>query len=182
MPLYSKTGDQGNTGLFNNVRVAKFDLRIEAYGTVDELNAFIGQLRAEAVPPDMDQRLQEIQETLFELGSDLATPGAQAAVALVKEGIGKLEQWIDESEAVLPQLRSFILPGGHREAATCHILRTVARRAERLFWALSEKEGAPLEHGIYLNRLSDLFFSWARLRNHQRGIADITWMPRSAGQ
>jgi cob(I)alamin adenosyltransferase len=175
MPIYTGTGDDGSTGLFGNRRVSKGDLRIEAYGTVDELNAVVGLVRAEGLPTDLDQRLGMIQNTLFEVGADLAAPDRTRAPT-VEAAVPEAETWIDESEAQLPQLRNFILPGGHRQAAMLHLARTTARRAERLVWTLSQREAVPEALGIYLNRLSDLFFSWARLCNHMHGTDDVPWL------
>lgn len=174
MPIYTGTGDDGETGLFGNKRVPKGDLRIDAYGTVDELNALLGMARTEALPQELDQRLGKIQDTLFEVGADLAAPD-QGVAPGVAAAIGEAEAWIDESEAQLPQLRTFILPGGHRQAAILHLARTVTRRAERLVWSLSQRESVPKALGIYLNRLSDLLFSWARLCNQAHGFEDVPW-------
>lgn len=175
MRIYTKTGDRGETGLFGKQRVPKEHPRICAYGSIDELNAFVGLLRAEALPAEIDGRLAEIQATLFDVGADLATPGGVASVARVTAGIGALENWIDAAESDLPPLRSFVLPAGHREAALLHVLRTVCRRGEREFWSLARSETVPAEIGIYLNRLSDLFFVWARAANQRHGRADVPW-------
>jgi cob(I)alamin adenosyltransferase len=167
--------------------VPKEHLRIEAYGTVDELNAQVGLVRAEGVDPEFDRQLKSVQDLLFEIGADLATEGGTASLRRVVPAIAELERWIDASEAELPALRSFVLPGGTRQAALLHVVRTVARRAERRYWALvhdTEREagpdGAPQvaiphELGIYLNRLSDLCFSWARRANLRAGVADVPW-------
>lgn len=179
MALYTGTGDHGETGLFGNTRVHKADLRIAAYGTVDELNCALGLVRAEPLPPSLDASLGEIQGTLFDLGADLATPASAVSLPRVRAGTARLEEWIDASEADLPPLRTFILPGGHREGALFHLARAVARRAERLFWALSERDAeiaaVPADLGIYLNRLSDLLFTWARAANARHGAADQPW-------
>lgn len=184
MPIYTKTGDDGSTGLFGNHRVAKDHARIEAYGTIDELNAHLGVLRAEGVEPEFDQQLQAIQSALFEIGADLATEGGTKSVALLPAAITTMERWIDASEAVVPPLRSFVLPGGSRTAALLHVLRTVARRAERRYWTLVHwlaeqpgQAGVPRQIGIYLNRLSDLCFTWARRANAAAGVGDIPWVP-----
>jgi cob(I)alamin adenosyltransferase len=177
MPIYTGTGDDGSTGLFGNKRVSKGDLRIHAYGTVDELNAVLGLARTEPLPENLDQRLGRIQELLFEVGADLAAPDRTQAPN-VEAATQEAETWIDESEAQLPALHSFILPGGHRQAAVLHLARTVARRAERLVWSLSQQESVPRALGIYLNRLSDLFFSWARLQNQAHGVDDVPWQWR----
>lgn len=180
MPLYTKTGDHGETGLFGNRRVPKDHPRIRAYGTVDELNCFLGLLRAEGLEEDFDRDLEEIQNTLFEVGADLAAEGGSASVARVREAIAAAEGWIDRSEGELPRLRSFVLPAGSRVTALLHVGRAVARRAEREFWTLHRSVlGSPHEVpevlGVYLNRLSDLFFSWARRANHRAGITDRPW-------
>jgi cob(I)alamin adenosyltransferase len=177
MPLYTKTGDAGDTGLFGNRRVPKDSVRIEAYGTIDELNCFVGLLRAEMLPPDFDAALKDIQDTLFEVGADLATENGRASLPRVEPAITRLEHWIDASEATLPPLQTFVLPGGCRESALLHVLRAVARRAERRFWTLARLPDAavPPPLGVYLNRLSDLFFSWARRSNRQRSIGDVPW-------
>ena len=176
MPIYTGTGDDGTTGLFNNQRVDKHDLRVETYGCVDELNSQVGLLRAAGLEAEFDGPLAEIQNTLFELGADLATPGATTSLPAVGAGIHAIEGWIDASEAELPPLRSFVLPGGHHEAALCHLVRTTARRAERRFWALYARGDTDPMLGVYLNRLSDLFFSWARLRNLRNAVADVPWV------
>ena len=176
MPIYTKTGDRGDTGLFGNRRVPKHDARIQAYGTVDELSSFVGLLRAEPLPETLAARLQDVQNVLFDLGADLATEGGQASLPRVEPGIAALEAWIDEATAALPPLRTFVLPAGHREAALMHVARTVCRRAERWFWALRARgDAVPEAIGVYLNRLSDLLFVWARQANQRHGIADVPW-------
>ncbi|MCA8953911.1 MAG: cob(I)yrinic acid a,c-diamide adenosyltransferase [Planctomycetes bacterium] len=176
MSIYTRTGDGGDTGLFGNRRVAKDDARIEAYGTVDELNAFLGLLRTEPLPTGLEDRLGTVQDALFEIGADLATEGGRAALPRIVPATTELERWIDESEAQLPALRSFVLPGGSRAAALLHVARTVTRRAERRYWTLRRvAPDVPTEFGVYLNRLSDLLFSWARLANHAAGVGDTPW-------
>ena len=181
MPIYTRTGDDGQTGLFGNRRVPKDDARIEAYGTVDELNSVLGMLRAEldSSRSPTEPQIQSVQDTLFEIGADLATEGGDASVPRVEQAIGQLEQWIDESEAKLPPLSSFVLPGGGRVSALLHLVRTVSRRAERCYWTLQreveQEHPVPAQIGVYLNRLSDLCFSWARLANLEDGVADIPW-------
>jgi len=182
MRIYTKTGDAGETGLFGNVRVAKTDPRVEAYGAVDELNAFLALLRSENPPEQRDSELREIQATLFDLGADLATPGAADSLPRVQAGIHAMEGWIDRDSADLPPLKSFILPGGHREASLYHVLRTVARRAERRVWALIQREDVAEPLGTYLNRLSDLLFIWARVANHSRGQDDVLWQRPCSGE
>jgi cob(I)alamin adenosyltransferase len=176
MPIYTGTGDGGETGLFGNRRVRKHDARIEAYGTIDEVNALLGMLRTENLTSERDAELKSIQDALFEVGADLATEGSSKSLARIVPATTEIERWIDASEAELPQLQTFVLPGGCRVAARLHVLRTVTRRAERLFWAL--RDGGvevAAEIGVYLNRLSDLFFSWARLANHEAGVDDVPW-------
>lgn len=182
MPIYTGTGDDGETGLFGNRRVHKDHVRIEAYGTIDELNAHLGVLRCEPLPAELDGRLASIQSDLFEIGADLATEGGRSSLIRIEPATLEMERWIDASEAALPPLRTFVLPGGTRTAALLHVLRTVSRRAERRFWTLvratadepAERQ-VPTQLGVYLNRLSDLFFSWARLANHHAGVADVPW-------
>lgn len=176
MPLYTGRGDSGETDLFGKRRVAKDDPRIEAYGTIDELSCQLGVLRAEALDPDLDAAVVRIQNTLFEIGSDLATEGGKASVPLVGKLCAELEGWTDSSEAELEPLSNFVLPGGNRVAALLHVARAVTRRAERRYWTLARSEaGIPPEIGVFLNRLSDLLFSWARRANHRAGIADQPW-------
>jgi cob(I)alamin adenosyltransferase len=182
MPIYTRTGDDGETGLFGNKRVGKDHARIEAYGTIDELNAFVGLVRAEPLDAELDRQLAAIQSALFDVGADLATEGGKACLPRIEPAIAELERWIDTSEAELQPLRSFVLPGGCRSAALLHTLRTVARRAERRYWSLVRAcAGGPPDLaipraiGIYLNRLSDLFFSWARRANKRAGVADVPW-------
>lgn len=182
MPIYTGTGDGGDTGLFGNRRVPKDHARIEAYGTIDELNAFLGLLRSEPLAVEFDQQLKSIQDALFEIGADLATEGGQACLRRIEPATLELERWIDASEARLAPLQSFVLPGGCRSAALLHVLRTVSRRAERRFWTVvrdtalgpPEKQ-VPPQIGVYLNRLSDLFFSWARRANLDNGVKDVPW-------
>ena len=181
MPIYTRTGDDGHTGLFGNRRVPKDHERIEAYGTVDEMNSVLGMLRAELTEgrSPSDEQIQAVQDTLFEIGADLATEGGEASVPRVEKETLQLEQWIDASEGQLPPLTNFVLPGGCKVAALLHLARTVSRRAERCYWtlqrAVEDTHPVPTPIGIYLNRLSDLFFSWARLANQQEGVADIPW-------
>ena len=176
MPLYTRTGDDGDTGLFGGRRVPKDHVRIEAYGAVDELNSLIGLLRSEPLEPDLDQNLQRIQELLFDLGADLATEGGAASLPRVQPAIAEAERWIDASEREVAPLRSFILPGGCRAAALLHVVRTAARAAERRYWSLARVAAdTPRPIGVYLNRLSDLFFSWARRANARAGVPDVPW-------
>lgn len=179
MKIYTKTGDSGETGLFGGPRVRKDSLRIEAYGTVDELNAVLGFARAESLPPEIDNLLARVQSELFDVGAELATPEPrQHGTALVGPGhIAELERDIDRFEATLAPLKQFILPGGTRGAAALHVARTVCRRAERCVVALvhTPSEIVSNEIVIYLNRLGDLLFVLARAANAASGQADVPW-------
>jgi cob(I)alamin adenosyltransferase len=182
MPIYTKTGDDGDTGLFGGGRVPKNDIRVEAYGAVDELNWFVG-LALASLDDDAGVRrgLLLIQNDLFALGANLATPQdddsrprpqtPDVPVARVEA----MEEWIDQATEQLPELRQFILPGGTESAAMLHVCRSVCRRAERAVVALGREEA--LDPGIvpYLNRLSDLLFVWARLENFRAGQTDVPW-------
>ena len=182
--IYTRTGDDGTTALASGGRREKYDLRIEAYGTVDELNAFVGAARlhsgADAV---LQAMLMRIQNDLFDLGADLATPetGQPSEIAplrVIDAQVQRLEAEIDSLNKGLTPLRSFVLPGGSALAAALHICRTVARRAERLVVELAAREGETVspEAVRYLNRLSDFFFVAARHGN-DRGAGDVLWVP-----
>ncbi len=180
MKIYTRTGDDGTTALFSGGRVPKHHLRVEAYGTVDELNSVLGVARALHPSADTDADLERIQRQLFHLGADLATPLDAKTSYVVRADAGQiawLEARIDALTAALPPLTAFILPGGSPAAAQIHVGRTVCRRAERLVTQLAEVE--PIgEHALpYLNRLSDYLFTLARWENHQAGVADVTWTP-----
>ena len=171
--IYTRTGDDGSTGLGDGTRVPKDSLRVEAYGTVDELNSAIGVLLATAeVPPGVAACLTEVQHELFDLGGELCIPGHRAITA---EHVTRLENSLDEFNDSLPPLKEFILPGGGPAAAACHLARAIARRAERRVWALARTETVSPEVTSYLNRLSDLLFVLARvLARHERG-AEVLW-------
>jgi len=177
MKIYTKTGDDGTTGLFNGKRVAKDDLRVETYGTVDELNSFIGLANTGNIPPEISKDLTKISNILFVLGTDLATPHEpQPKFSVDRIGISDvhyLESLIDAYDEKLPPLRSFILPGGSETSARLHIARTVARRAERLAVRLSQKEHVSHEVLLFLNRLSDYLFTSARYANQLLGIDNV---------
>jgi cob(I)alamin adenosyltransferase len=179
--IYTKTGDDGTTGLVGGARVGKDDARLECYGTIDELNAAVG-LAAVAVEPHMLPGLRAVQAELFVLGSHLATPAdspmASSLPRFDPAWTARLEHQMDAAEAELPPLRNFILPGGTDAAARLHLARTVCRRAERLLVAFA-RQAHPVDpiHLTYLNRLSDWFFVQARLANHRAGIDDIPWKP-----
>jgi cob(I)alamin adenosyltransferase len=183
MSIYTKTGDDGDTGLFGGGRVPKSDQRVGAYGDVDELNSFVGFALGSVADSDIRSGLVGIQNDLFALGANLATPEGDGSrprpqtpdVPVAR--VGEMERWIDQASDELPELRQFVLPGGAEGAARLHVCRSVCRRAERSVVALGQKEA--LDDGIipYLNRLSDLFFVWARLENHRAGQSDVTWSP-----
>ena len=184
MRIYTRTGDDGETGLFGGGRVAKDDARVEAYGEVDELNAVVGLAVAIAPLPRIDDVLIPIQRDLFSLGAILATPNLdkmheQLAKARIDEGrIAELEGAIDAGEAELEPLRAFILPGGTPKSAALHVARTVCRRAERRvvhLQHLQQSIAIPPLVTIYLNRLSDLLFVLARVANRRAGAAELTW-------
>jgi cob(I)alamin adenosyltransferase len=175
--IYTKTGDDGETGLFGGPRVRKNCPRIEAYGTVDELNAVVGIVRTHGLPPDLDALLARIQNELFDLGAELATPEpAKFGIAGATDAhVAALEREIDRYEAELEPLGQFILPGGTPAAAALHLARTVCRRAERCVVTLTETETISPNTVIYLNRLSDLLFVLARAANRRAGVADVPW-------
>ncbi len=180
--IYTKTGDAGETALGNGSRVAKHSLRVVAYGTVDETNATVGLARLHA-DGDLDARLSRIQNDLFDLGADLCRPemekDAEAEyppLRMVPSQVARLEREIDEMNAALEPLRSFILPGGSPLAAHLHLCRTVSRRAERLTVELATMEQVNEAAVTYLNRLSDWFFVAARIAN-DGGKADVLWVP-----
>jgi cob(I)alamin adenosyltransferase len=178
MKIYTKTGDEGQTGLWGGQRVSKDSVRVNAYGTVDELNAMLGVVRAHGMDVDLDKLLIRIQNELFVLGSDLATPGEADNIPRVKgEYAAQMEQEIDRFENELEPLRQFILPGGTLQAAYLHLSRTVCRRAERSVVTLASIEGEPLNHEIvtYLNRLSDLLFVLGRVANARAMTSDVPW-------
>ncbi|MGB7220423.1 MAG: cob(I)yrinic acid a,c-diamide adenosyltransferase [Vicinamibacterales bacterium] len=184
MKIYTRTGDTGETSLFDGTRVKKDDARVDAYGEVDELNAWIGfarALKADAVSaalPHLDQALEQIQRDLFALGAELADPADKIASRVTKATLGdaeteRLEQLIDRLEADLPPLRRFILAGGTPAGAALHAARTVCRRAERRMVSLAPPVDAVLLR--YVNRLSDLLFVMARAANHRAGVSETEW-------
>jgi cob(I)alamin adenosyltransferase len=179
MKIYTKTGDAGETGLFAGARVRKDDARIEAYGTVDELNAARGVARSERLPPEIEQTLERVQSELFSVGAELATPQPEKhGLAIIDEPhITQLERAIDNLEAGLPPLRNFILPGGSRSGALLHLARGICRRAERRVVALADAPGTEISLRIirYLNRLGDYLFVAARFASVEAGAAEIAW-------
>jgi cob(I)alamin adenosyltransferase len=177
--LYTRTGDGGETSLFDGTRVSKSDLRVEAYGHVDELNATLGQVRALGLDPSLDGWVDRIQQDLFAVGAQLADPRARIAARvtrarLTEADVTRLEQWIDAADAELPPLRRFIVPGGGPVGAALHLARTVCRRAERHIVGLGPDAVDALVIA-YVNRLSDLLFVLARLANARAGVADREW-------
>jgi len=168
--IYTKTGDAGDTSLFGGTRVPKDDPRIAAYGTVDELNAFIGLARATWTSSQLDEQLGRIQSDLFDVGAHLASPGTSRFAGVDPARIAELEQAIDAMESELAPLRNFILPGGCAAAAQLHVARTICRRAERLVVALHDQSSI-----AYLNRLSDFLFVAARFANLKHGVDDVPW-------
>ncbi|NOX63784.1 MAG: cob(I)yrinic acid a,c-diamide adenosyltransferase [Chloroflexi bacterium] len=178
MKIYTKTGDSGETMLFGGQRVPKYHLRLDAYGAVDELNAFLGLARRYCPDPELNAALERVQNELFALGSDLATPKDVESNHIRRvegELTARLEREIDLWTEELPPLKTFILPGGGQAGAILHIARTVCRRAERAAAALNRDE--PINPHIlrYLNRLSDWLFTLARLLNHRQGVQETPW-------
>jgi cob(I)alamin adenosyltransferase len=181
MKIYTKTGDDGETGLFGGGRVPKDNARVAAYGEVDELNSAIGAARA-AAPTDLfDPLLESIQRDLFSLGGHLATPNPEKVrkalekAELSPDRVALFERTIDDADKELPALKAFVLPAGTSKAAALHLARTICRRAERAVVGLAREEEVPELFLIYLNRLSDLLFTLARLANHRDGKGDVTW-------
>jgi len=181
MRIYTRTGDAGETGLFGGGRVPKDHPRVQAYGDVDELNSALGVVRSTQPVHFMDQLLEAIQRDLFSLGGHLATPDpgkvkeALEKAELSAERIVIFERTMDEADKELPPLRAFVLPAGTPKACALHLARTVCRRAERSVVSLSHEETVPNLFLVYLNRLSDLLFTLARLANHRDGAGDVTW-------
>jgi cob(I)alamin adenosyltransferase len=177
--IYTRTGDAGETALFDGSRVSKANPRVDAYGHIDELNAVLGQARAAGVDPALDAWLDRLQRDLFALGAQLADPAARIAPRVTKAALGpedtaRLEGWIDQAEAELPPLRRFVLPGGSPAGAALHLARTVCRRAERQIVGLGPEAVDP-ELLAWVNRLSDLLFVLARLANARAGVPDQEW-------
>ncbi len=182
MRIYTKTGDDGTTGLFGGARVKKASSRVDAYGTVDELNSVIGVARALGLGTHAETILSQVQVDLFTLGAELAcVPGKEDKLGmklLVNADAEQLERAIDSAEEGLPALKNFVLPAGTGQAAALHHARTVCRRAERCVLAVDDATPRT-EVVVYLNRLSDLLFVLARRENHDRNTADMPWAPRT---
>jgi len=183
MKIYTKTGDDGKTGILGSSRLDKFDVRIEAYGVVDELNAHMGVIRAATVNDEtLSQQLLLIQEELFVLGSWLAVePGFEEKLSmpsLSPAEVLRLESWVDEAESSTPPLKHFILPGGDNTVAQMHVARCVARRAERAILRLHDLHPVQESIRLYMNRLSDYLFVLARAWAHQHAIPETPWIPK----
>jgi cob(I)alamin adenosyltransferase len=179
--IYTRGGDEGDTSLFGAGRIGKAHPRVEAIGSVDELNAAVGWAVTQLAAGATRERLEALQHDLFALGAELATPAPEQGrkrpeTPPLPEGrIGEMERWIDEMDGVLPRLEAFVLPGGVPAAAALHLARTVCRRAERAVVGLARSEGVTPVVLVYLNRLSDLLFMLARLENHRAGAGDVEW-------
>lgn len=181
MKIYTKKGDEGKTGLIGGTRVSKNDLKINAYGTVDELNAFVGLLRDLIEEPKYTAQLIEIQDRLFTAGSILAVSdeGTKMKIPSIKtSNISSLESWIDRMDEELPEMKSFVLPGGHPIVSNCHITRTICRRAERSIVTLSEHSEVDPIILSYFNRLSDYFFTLGRMMVKDLGVKETPWEPK----
>lgn len=187
MKIYTKTGDKGTTALFGGTRVKKYNLRIESYGTVDELNSYIGLIKDQEIDISIKKSLLEIQTELFTLGAMLATPPEKETLKSGKERLNIpkinedsilfLENEIDKMDTELPQMTHFILPGGHQAVSFCHVARCVCRRAERLCVELNDQESINNDILKYLNRLSDYLFTLARKLSKDLSVEEIKWIP-----
>ena len=183
--IYTKTGDDGKTGLVDGSRISKNSARVKTYGEVDELMSWIGWVRTYATTSqrkNLEDRLKIIQSELFDIGSILASPAGASwpsMPTISKEQVTRLESWIDAITDSIPELRSFVLPGGNELNSALHVARAVCRRAEREIVALKEEEHVPTEILIYVNRLSDLLFAMAREESHAAGIPEYLWEPGS---
>jgi len=174
MPIYTKFGDQGRTALIGGGVVSKDDLRVEAYGNVDELNAFLGVILISIKPGALSDSLSRIQRDLFVVGAHLATKGSRSR-SISPSRIGEIEEEIDGIEEVLPRLTHFVIPGGSNEAALLHLARTICRRAERSIVRLSRKEKINPSIIVYMNRIGDLFFVQARMVNYRKKVPEAIW-------
>ena len=181
--IYTKTGDKGTTGLYGGARIPKFHIRIESYGTVDELNAHLGLLRDQITDSEDQNTIEIIQNRLFTIGSNLASDPTKEIKTpdLTTDDISLLENGIDNIDAIVPPLKNFILPGGHVAVSQTHVCRCVCRRAERLVVALSETEPdtVPAILVVYLNRLSDYLFMLGRKLSHDLGVPETPWITRT---
>jgi len=181
MKIYTKKGDQGSTGLIGGTRILKSSLRIESYGTVDELNSYIGLIKDQSISDSYKEQLKEIQDRLFTIGSSLASDPEKSNMKipdLLESDIIALEKWMDEMDSELPEMIFFILPGGHTTVSICHIARCVCRRAERICVDLSQNDFVAELVLKYLNRLSDYLFVLGRKLGHDLNSEEIPWRPR----
>jgi cob(I)alamin adenosyltransferase len=181
MKIYTKKGDKGTTGLIGGTRVLKSSLRIEAYGTIDELNSYIGLIRDQHMDNNYIDQLKEIQDRLFTIGSSLASDPEKSNMRipdLRSEDIDLLEKWMDEMDENLPEMKHFILPGGHTTVSFCHIARCVCRRAERIIVDLSTHEFVEVMVLQYVNRLSDYLFVLSRALTRDLKAEEYPWKPR----
>jgi cob(I)alamin adenosyltransferase len=182
MKIYTRTGDAGLTGLYGGGRVPKSDLRIVAYGTVDELNATLGVCRASGLPADVDQLVARLQHEMFAVGSELSSPSKSppGAILLDEADVSRIEAAIDRYDSQLTPLKNFVLPGGTPASAALHVARGVCRRAEREAVALAQTAEVRPAILTYLNRISDLLFVLARYANHAAGVADVMWEKKNS--
>jgi cob(I)alamin adenosyltransferase len=172
--IYTRTGDDGSTGLGDGSRTQKDSLRVEAFGTIDELNSFIGLLLSHSLPSKISDFLSGIQHDLFDLGGEICVPGREALTA---DYVTRIENALDDYNAELAPLKEFILPGGTQTASLCHVIRTVCRRAERRLISLKREQPVSTQAICYLNRLSDFFFVLARYLNSDQEKDDVLWQP-----
>jgi len=182
MKIYTKTGDKGLTSLIGGSRVPKYHIRIESYGTVDELNAYLGLIADQDILPHDKQILKQIQERLFTIGASLAAEPEKTHILkpdLTEADIDLLEQEMDNMDKQLPPLKHFILPGGNNAISFCHVARCVCRRAERITVELAEESSVDEKVIVYLNRLSDYLFMLARRVAHQQNIEEHKWITRT---
>jgi len=187
MKIYTKTGDKGKTSLFGGTRVPKYDLRIEAYGTIDELNAYVGLIKDQEIDSQSTEVLLKIQHELFTLGAMLATPPEKEKLKsgkerlkiekITNEKIALLENEMDRMNETLPSMTHFVLPGGHTTVSYCHIARCICRRAERVTTQLSDESSINPQILMYLNRLSDYLFVLARKLTYDNNAQEIRWIP-----
>jgi cob(I)alamin adenosyltransferase len=181
MKIYTKKGDSGTTGLIGGTRVLKSSLRIESYGTIDELNSYIGVVRDQGIDIKYIEQLIEIQDRLFTIGSSLASDPEKSNMKipdLKSEDISLLENWMDDMDAELPEMKFFVLPGGHQAVSFCHVARCVCRRSERLIVDLSEHEFVAELVTAYINRLSDYLFVLSRKIAQDLNVNEQPWKPR----
>lgn len=181
MKIYTKKGDKGTTGLIGGTRVSKKSIRIDSYGTIDELNSFIGLIRDLITEKKSQIQLIEIQDRLFTIGSSLAADPKKSTMklpTLVLDDVSALENWIDEMNLALPEMKFFVLPGGHQAVSFCHVARCVCRRAERIVVELSDSEFVEPLVLSYLNRLSDYLFTLCRKLSQDLKVKEEIWKPR----